>query len=104
MLVVSKEQVADDRYNNASIDDKLEHVHGQVHVRVQRVGVLYLVVKIGLLLSDQQQLIKRLGRPMLPYVMATVFAKEEPIGEILDVKALLALATNNATSTSSQPS
>jgi hypothetical protein len=33
---------------------------------------------------------------MLPYVMATVLAREERLGEILDVGALLALATNDA--------
>jgi hypothetical protein len=46
---------------------------------MQRVGVLYLAIKVGLL-SDQQQLIKRLGHPMLPYVMAMILA-EERLGE-----------------------
>ncbi|CAM6023247.1 unnamed protein product [Sphagnum balticum] len=81
---------------DASADDKLERVRGQVHVRMQRVGVLYLTVKVGLLLGDRQQLIKRPGHPMLPYVMATVLAREERLGEILDVGTLLALATNDA--------
>jgi nitrate/nitrite transporter NarK len=34
LLVVSKEQVFDDRFNDASTDDKLERVHAQVHVRM----------------------------------------------------------------------
>jgi hypothetical protein len=33
---------------------------------------------------------------MLPYVMAMVLAKEERLGEVLDVGALLALATSDA--------
>jgi hypothetical protein len=33
---------------------------------------------------------------MLPYVMAMVLAREERLGEVLDVRALLALATNDA--------
>jgi hypothetical protein len=33
---------------------------------------------------------------MLPYVMVAVLAKEEWLGKILDVEALLVLATNNA--------
>jgi hypothetical protein len=33
---------------------------------------------------------------MLSYVMVTVLAMEERLGEVLDVKALLALATNDA--------
>ncbi|CAK9862316.1 unnamed protein product [Sphagnum jensenii] len=33
---------------------------------------------------------------MLPYVMAVVIAREERLGEVLDVGALLALATNDA--------
>jgi hypothetical protein len=32
---------------------------------------------------------------MLPYVMATVLAKEERFSEVLDVRALLALATSD---------
>jgi hypothetical protein len=68
-------------------------------VHVQRVGVLYLAVKVGLLLDDQEQLIKRPRRPMLPYVMATILAKEEGLGEVLNVGALLALATTMPTST-----
>jgi hypothetical protein len=36
---------------------------------------------------------------MLPYVMATILAKEEGLGEVLDVGALLALATTMPTST-----
>jgi hypothetical protein len=47
LFVISKEQVADDHFDDASADDELEHVHGQVHVRVQRVGVFYLTVKVG---------------------------------------------------------
>ncbi len=65
-------------------------------MRVQRVGVLYLAVKVSLLLGDQQRLIKCPGRPMLPYVMAAVLAREERLGEVLDVGVLLALATSNA--------
>ncbi|CAN5964737.1 unnamed protein product [Sphagnum jensenii] len=53
LLIISKEQVVNDRFSNASADDELERVYGQVHVRVQRVGLLYLVVKVGLLLSDR---------------------------------------------------
>jgi hypothetical protein len=52
LLLVSKEQVTDDRFDNASTDNELERVRGQVHVRVQHVGVFYLAVKIGLLLDD----------------------------------------------------
>ncbi|CAM6030945.1 unnamed protein product [Sphagnum balticum] len=96
LLVVSKEQVVNDRFDDASANDELERVRGQVHVRVQHVGVLYLAIKVGLLLGDQQQLIKRPGCPILPYVMATVLAREEQLGEVLDVEALLALVTNNA--------
>ncbi len=33
---------------------------------------------------------------MLPYVMVTALAKEERLGEVLDVGALLALVTNDA--------
>jgi hypothetical protein len=32
---------------------------------------------------------------MLPYVMAVVFAREERLGEILDVEALFVVVTNN---------
>jgi hypothetical protein len=63
---------------------------------MQRVGVFYLTVKIGLLLDDRQRLIKRPGRPMLPYMMVAVLAREERLGEILDVEALIALVTNDA--------
>jgi hypothetical protein len=34
LLVVSKEQVADDRFGDVSIADKPDGVYGQVHVRV----------------------------------------------------------------------
>jgi hypothetical protein len=95
LLVVSKEQVADDYFGDASADDELERVHGQVHVCVQCVGVLYLTIKVGLLLGDRQQLIKHPGHPMLPYVMVVVLAKEERLGELLDVETLFALATND---------
>ncbi|CAM6017988.1 unnamed protein product [Sphagnum balticum] len=33
---------------------------------------------------------------MLPYVMAMVLAREERLGEVLDVRALLALVTSDA--------
>ncbi len=52
LLLVSKEQVTDDHFDNASTDNELERVRGQVHVHVQHVGVFYLAVKIGLLLDD----------------------------------------------------
>jgi hypothetical protein len=53
LLVISKEQVVDDHFSDASVDDELERVRGQVHVRVQCVGVFYLAVKVGLFLDDQ---------------------------------------------------
>jgi len=77
LLVISKEQVVDDRFGDASTNDEFERVRGQVHVHVQCVGVLYLVVKVGLLFGDRQQLIKHPRRPMLPYVMVAVLAKVE---------------------------
>jgi len=32
---------------------------------------------------------------MLPYVMATILAREERLGDILDIEVLLALATSD---------
>lgn len=96
LLVVSKEQVIDDCFGDASADDEFEHVSSQVQVHVQHVGVLYLAVKVGLFLNDRQRLIKRLGRPILPYVMVAVLAREEWLSEILDVETLFALTTNDA--------
>ncbi len=53
LFVVSKEQVVDDCFGDASADDEFERVSSQVHVHVQHVGVLYLAIKVGLFLNDR---------------------------------------------------
>jgi hypothetical protein len=95
LLIIAKEQVANNRFDDIGTNGELKRVNIQVEVMVEHVGELDAPNKILLLLINRQALIFHPRRHVLPLMMVAVLEWNERLHEVLDVVALLALTARH---------